>query len=113
MQYAHTALDRVNVRRLLLELKRQIIIIARGIVFEPNTPATRATFISKAVPALALIQTNAGIESFNVIMDNTNNTVADTQSNILNGKIVIVPTRAIEFISIDFIITNSGVTFTE
>ena len=111
LQFAHTALDRVNVRRLMLEIKRLIVNIAEGILFEPNTPATRASFIAQAVPQLALIQSQAGIESFNVVMDNTNNSAADVEQNRLNGRIVVVPTRAIEFIAIDFIITNSGVSF--
>jgi hypothetical protein len=111
LQYAQSSLDRVNVRRLMLEIKRIIVKIAEGILFEPNTSATRATFIARSVPELALIQAQAGIESFNVVMDNTNNTSADVEQNKLNGRIVVVPTRAIEFIAIDFIITNSGVSF--
>ena len=111
LQFAQTALDRVNVRRLMLEIKRLIVNIAEGLLFEPNTPATRAAFISQAIPQLALIQSQAGIESFNVVMDNTNNSAADVEQNTLNGRIVVVPTRAIEFIAIDFIITNSGVSF--
>lgn len=62
-------------------------------------------------PLLATIQSQQGIESFKVVMDNTNNTVEDVENNKLNGRIVVVPTRAIEFIAIDFIITNSGVDF--
>jgi len=111
LQYAQSSLDRVNVRRLMLEIKRIIVNIAEGILFEPNTSATRASFIAQSVPQLALIQAQAGIESFKVVMDNTNNTAADVEQNKLNGRIVVVPTRAIEFIAIDFIITNSGVSF--
>ena len=58
-----------------------------------------------------MIQSQAGIESFKIIMDDSNNTEADKEENRLNGKIIVVPTRAIEFISIDFVITNSGVAF--
>tara|TARA_A100001011_G_scaffold397900_1_gene500402 strand:+ start:2433 stop:5639 length:3207 start_codon:yes stop_codon:yes gene_type:complete len=111
LQMAKSALDRVNVRRLLLEVKRQIIEIANLILFEQNTPETRQRFVNLAAPRLALIQAQAGIESFRVIMDDTNNTEQDREENRLNGKIVVVPTRAIEFISIDFIITNAGVAF--
>ena len=111
LQFAHTALDRVNVRRLMLEIKRVIVNIAEGLLFEPNTSATRASFIAQSVPQLALIQAQAGIESFNVVMDNTNNSAADVEQNKLNGRIIVVPTRAIEFIAIDFIVTNSGVSF--
>jgi len=111
LQFAKSALDRVNVRRLMLELKRLIVNVAEGILFEPNTPATRAKFIAQSVPLLALIQAQAGVESFKVVMDSTNNSAADIEQNRLNGKIIVVPTRAVEFIVIDFIITNSGVSF--
>ena len=80
-------------------------------MFEPNTPATRAAFIARVTPLLGLIQAQAGVEQFKVIMDDTNNTVEDVENNKLNGRIVVVPTRAVEFIAIDFIITNSGVSF--
>ena len=63
------------------------------------------------IPLLALIQLQAGIESFKVVMDETNNSDADVDANRMNGRIVVVPTRAVEFISVDFIITNSGVMF--
>ena len=110
-QLAQSALDRVNVRRMLLEVKRQVVAVADKILFEPNTPSTRARFIGQVTPLLATIQAQQGIESFKVVMDGTNNTVEDVENNKLNGRIVVVPTRAIEFIAIDFIITNSGVDF--
>ena len=111
LQFTKSALDRVNVRRLMLEVKRLVIRSAEKILFEPNTPATRSRFVSDATPLLANIQTQAGIEDFRVIMDGTNNSQTDVESNRLNGRIVVVPTRAIEFIAIDFIITNAGVSF--
>ena len=111
LQQAKSALDRVNVRRLMVGIKRQIAQIARGLLFEPNNAQTRARFISQASAALASVQIGAGIESFSVIMDDTNNTQEDIESNRLNGKITVVPTRAVEFIAIDFVITNAGVEF--
>ena len=111
LQLAQSALDRVNVRRLMLEVKRQVVDVARNLIFEQNNSQTRQRFINSASPKLALIQSQAGIESFKIIMDNSNNTEADKEENRLNGKIIVVPTRAIEFISIDFVITNSGVAF--
>ena len=111
LQLAKSALDRVNVRRMLLEVKRQIVQVANRILFEPNTAATRARFLGQIVPLLALVQAQAGIESFRVVCDASNNTPADVESNRLNGRIVLVPTRTVEFIAIDFIITNSGVSF--
>ena len=62
-------------------------------------------------PLLALVQAQAGIEKFKVVMDDTNNTQEDVNSNRLNGRIVVVPTRAIEFIAIDFIVDTTGVSF--
>lgn len=111
LQVARSALDRVNVRRLLLEVKRIIIDIANRMVFEQNTPAVRNKFVADAVLQLGLIQAQAGIEAFQVICNETNNTQEDIDLNKLNGRIVVVPTRVIEFIAIDFVITNSGVQF--
>lgn len=111
LQVAKSALDRVNVRRLLLEIKRIIIGIANRIVFEQNTPAVRNRFVSDSVFQLSLIQTQAGIEAFQVVMNETNNTQQDVDLNRLNGRVVVVPTRAIEYIAIDFIVTNAGVQF--
>ena len=113
LQQARSALDRVNVRRMLLEVKRQVVTVANKFVFEQNTPALRKKFVAQVTPLLATVQAQSGIEQFKVVMDNTNNSQADIESNRLNGRIVIVPTRAIEFVSLDFIITNAGVSFEE
>ena len=110
-QLAKTALDRVNVRRLVLEVKRQIGLIAQRLLFEQNNKATRDAFIASSSQRLAGIQLGQGIEDFRVIMDETNNSSEDVDNNRLNGKIIIVPTRAVEFIAIDFVITNAGVEF--
>jgi hypothetical protein len=110
-QLARTALDRVNVRRLVLEVKRRVELIAQGLLFEQNNSETRARFIQSSASQLASIQINQGIEDFRVIMDETNNTSEDVDNNRLNGKVIIVPTRAVEFIAIDFVITNAGVEF--
>ena len=80
-------------------------------MFENNTPALRAKFVAQISPLLAIVQSQSGVEQFKVICDDSNNTPADVESNKLNGQIIIVPTRSIEFISIDFIVTNSGVSF--
>ena len=111
LQLAKSALDRVNVRRMLLEIKRLITGVAERLLFEPNNSETRARFINLVTPLLATVQAQAGVESFKIIMDDTNNSSEDVENNKLNGRIVVVPTRAIEFIAIDFIITNSGVSF--
>ena len=85
--------------------------IALGLLFSQNDQQTRSNFISQASTVLNRIQAGSGIEDFRVIMDNTNNSEADVENNRLNGKIIVVPTRAVEFIAMDFIITNSGVEF--
>lgn len=114
LQAAASALDRVNVRRMMLEVKRIVTTITReGFVFEQNTPDTRKRWVSQVTPRLGLVQVQQGIESFRVVMDETNNTQEDVENNKLNGRIVLVPTRTIEYISIDFIITNAGVEFVE
>ena len=111
MQQNQSALDRVNVRRLLLEVKRQVVEVANVVLFEQNTSATRDRFANLVQPRLALIQAQAGIEKFKFICDDTNNSSQDVEENRLNGKIVLIPTRTIEFIAIDFIVTNAGVSF--
>ena len=111
MQVSKSALDRVNVRRLLLEVKRIVIGTAKGLVFEQNTPEVRNKFVADSTLQLGLIQAQAGVENFRVVMNETNNTQEDIDLNRLNGKVIIQPTRTIEFIAIDFIITNAGVQF--
>jgi len=111
MQINQSALDRVNVRRLLLEVKRQVSEVANVVLFEMNNAETRARFVNLVQPRLALIQAQAGIEQFRVICDDSNNTPQDAEENRLNGKIVLIPTRTIEFIAVDFIVTNAGVSF--
>ena len=111
LQLAKSALDRVNVRRMLLEVKRLVTQVANGFVFEQNTPALRSKFVAQVSPLLAVVQAQSGIEQFRVVMDDSNNSQEDIESNRLNGRIVIVPTRSVEFISIDFVITNAGVSF--
>jgi len=111
LQAASSALDRVNVRRLLLEIKRIISGIAMTLEFEQNTPDTQNSFVAQAVLQLGLIQTQAGIEAFQVICNATNNTQTDVDQYKMNGRVVVVPTRVVEFIAIDFIITQSGVSF--
>jgi hypothetical protein len=111
LQQARSALDRVNVRRMLLEVKRLVVDVSNRLLFEQNTAALRSRFVSQITPLLALVQSQQGIDKFSVICDNSNNTTEDIEGNRLNGRIVLVPTRAVEFISMDFIITNSGVSF--
>ena len=110
-QIARTSLDRVNVRRLMIYIKRKIQKIAQGLLFEQNDSVTRTRFITATSEILQAVQIGQGIEDYRVIMDDSNNTDEDVDNNRLNGRIIVVPTRAVEFIAMDFVITNSGVEF--
>jgi len=107
----NTALNRLNVRRLLIALKDYISNIANDFVFEQNSNATRASFLNKINPYLQNVQQNQGITAFKTTCDATNNTDSDIANHILNCKIQIVPTMSIEFILLEFDITPQGVTF--
>lgn len=111
LQQAKSSLDRINVRRLLIEVKRVVESVAQELLFEPNNDKTRTKLVSGVVPKLALIQAQQGIDSFKVVCDESNNSDLDVEANKMNGKIIIVPTRVIEFIALDFIVTKSGVQF--
>lgn len=111
LQIAKSALDRINVRRLLLEVKRIISDEAKGIVFEQNTQDLRTAFVARCTFRLGLIQARAGIEQFSVVANESNNGSNDEDLNQMNGRIVIVPTRSIEVIVTNFVVTNSGVSF--
>lgn len=111
LQKERSSLDRVNVRRMLLRVKRIVTESARKLLFKKNNQTVRNKFIADITPKLATIQAQQGIEKFKVIMDKSNNSERDVSLNKLNGRIILVPTRAIEYIAIDFIVTNSGVSF--
>ena len=109
LQTKSTALDRVNVRRLLIELKRVIGQIGEGLLFEQNTAATRGRFLNQVNPYLESVQQRQGIFSFRVVMDDTNNTPDVIDRNQLVGQVFIQPTRTAEFIILDFNVTPTGV----
>jgi hypothetical protein len=111
LQKQKSALDRVNVRRLLIELKSFIEQIANTIVFEQNTTATRNEFLSQVNPYLSSVQQREGLDNFRVVMDDSNNPPSVVNNNQLIGQIFIQPTRTVEFIQLDFNLTPSGVTF--
>jgi hypothetical protein len=111
LQKAQSALDRVNVRRLMIELKSYIRQIADTVVFEQNTITTRTSFISRVTPYLENIQQKQGLYAFKVVMDDTNNGPAVIDQNQLVGQIYIQPTRTAEFISLDFILMPTGAEF--
>jgi uncharacterized protein len=111
LQKDASALDRVNVRRLLIELKSFIGQVANTIVFEPNTTVTRLSFINRVSPYLETIQQKQGLYAFKVVMDESLNTPDVIDRNQLVGQIYIQPTRTAEFISLDFILQPTGATF--
>ena len=110
LQKKKNALDRVNVRRLLIELKAYISQVANTLVFEQNTEATRNNFLAQVNPYLSSVQQRSGLDSFRVVMDTTNNTPTTIDNNQLIGQIYIQPTKTIEFIILEFNILPSGVT---
>jgi len=111
LQRRSSALDRVNVRRLLITVKKYIASSARYLVFEQNTEATRTRFLNIVNPYLAGIQQRSGLTAFRVVMDETNNTPDIIDRNILAGAIFLQPTRTAEFIKLDFNILPTGATF--
>ena len=111
LQTQASALDRVNVRRLLIALKNYISQVANTLVFEQNTIATRNAFLSQVNPYLESVQQRQGLFAFRVIMNETNNTADVIDRNELIGQIYIQPTRTAEFIYLDFNILPTGATF--
>ena len=111
LQTKSTALDRVNVRRLLIELKRVIGNIGEGLLFEQNTAATRGRFLTQVNPYLESIQQRQGLYAYRVVMDETNNTADVIDRNQMVGQIFLQPTKTAEFIVLDFNVTPTGVSF--
>ena len=111
LQQTPSALDRINVRRLVIYLKKQISIIANQIIFDQNVQSTWNRFKGLAEPFLANVLTQFGITNYSLILDETTTTADLIDQNILYAKIAIQPARAIEFIAIDFVITNTGASF--
>ena len=108
LQQAQTALDRVNVRRLLIDIRRKVKAVANSFIFEPNRSETLARFQSQVQPILQTVQAQQGVERFKVVIDTTTTTQADVENNTVRGKIFLQPTRSLEFVSLDFVVTNTG-----
>ena len=111
LQQKPSALDRVNVRRLLIALKDYIGQIGESIVFEPNTQVTRNKFLNQVNPYLESVQQRQGLYAFQVVMDETNNTPDVVDRNQLVGTIYLQPTKTAEFIQLDFNILPTGTSF--
>jgi len=113
LQKKSSALDRVNVRRLMIKVKKFIAASSRFLVFEQNNNITRQRFLNIANPYLEQVQAQSGLNAFKVVMDESNNTPDVVDRNILYGQIFLQPTRTAEFIVLDFTIQPTGATFPE
>jgi hypothetical protein len=111
LQAKPSALDRINVRRLMIALKKFIASATQYLVFEQNTSATRNRFLNIVNPYMESVQQRSGVYAFKVVMDDTNNTPDLIDRNIMYGQIYLQPTRTAEFIIIDFNILPTGATF--
>ena len=111
LQVESSALDRINVRRLLINLKKYIASTSKYLVFEQNVAATRNRFLSIVNPYLENVQQRSGLYAFQVKMDDTNNTPDIVDRNILYGQIYLQPTKTTEFIVLDFNLLPTGATF--
>jgi phage tail sheath protein FI len=106
LQAAQTALDRVNVRRLLIDIRRQVRLVGNTFLFEPNREETLAAFSNRVNPILQRIQRQQGLDRFKVIIDTTTTTQADVENNTIRGKIFLQPTRTVEFVALDFVVSG-------
>jgi hypothetical protein len=111
LQKKDSALDRINVRRLLLQLKVLISNVATRLLFEQNDQATIDEFLAKTNPILETVKRERGVQDFKIVMDGSNNTPESKDRNELYGEIFIKPTSAVEFIGLTFTITPSGANF--
>ena len=108
LQSFASALDRVNVRRLLIDLRRQVREISNLVIFEPNRETTLKKFSNLVEPRLAKIQKQNGVERYKIQIDTSTTTQADVENNTIRGKIYVQPTKSIEFVSLSFEVTNAG-----
>ena len=111
LQAGQSALDRINVRRLLLLLKSRVSAISRTLLFDNNVQSTWARFTSEVEPVLSDVKARFGLTDYKIVLDETTTTADLIDRNIMYAKIFLKPTRAIEFIAVDFVITNTGASF--
>ncbi len=111
LQVTPSALDRINVRRLMIFVKKEISRIAARLLFDQNVQATWDRFRGQVEPFLDSVKSRFGLSDFRVILDDTTTTPDLIDRNIMYAKIFLKPARAIEFIAIDFVITNTGASF--
>jgi len=102
-----SALDRINVRRLLINIRRRVRKIAESLLFEPNRESTLVRFNNLVEPIMADVQQRRGVTRYKVQIDTTTTTQNDIENNTIRGKIYLQPTKSVEFISLDFVVTNT------
>lgn len=108
LQSANSALDRINVRRLLIDVRRKVRNIANTLLFEPNREETLEKFTALVNPILQRVQEQSGVERYKAVIDTSTTTQADVENNTIRGKIFLQPTRSVEFVALDFVVTNAG-----
>ncbi len=111
LQQTPSALDRINVRRLMIYLKAEISKVARGILFDNNVRSTWARFTSQAEPILSDVKSKFGLTDYRLVLDSSTTTADLIDRNIMYAKVFLKPARAIEYIAIDFVITRTGADF--
>jgi len=102
-----SALDRINVRRLLIDIRRKVKKVGEELLFEPNRASTLAKFAALVEPIMANVQQRRGVERYKVQIDTTTTTQNDVENNTIRGKIYLQPTKSVEFISLDFVVANN------
>ena len=102
-----SALDRINVRRLLINIRRKVKAVANTLLFEPNRASTLERFSALVEPIMAEVQARQGVERYKVQIDTSTTTQNDVENNTIRGKVYLQPTKSVEFISLDFVVTNS------
>ena len=111
LQITPSALDRINVRRLMIYIKKEVSRISSGLLFDQNVSVTWNRFLNQVNPFLSSIQADLGLTEFRVILDETTTTPDLVDQNIMYAKVFLKPARSIEFIAVDFVITRSGASF--
>jgi hypothetical protein len=111
LQQAKSSLSSINVKRMVLEVKRLVVLSASRMIFDNITPDLYERFQKNTTSLLNDVQLKQGINGFRVICDNTNNSSSDVNENRMNGRIELKPTESVEFIQIDFVVLPSGVRF--
>jgi hypothetical protein len=111
LQTAQSAVDRINVRRLMIYLKKEVSRKATSILFDQNVDATWNRFKGQVEPFLASVKARFGLTEYRLILDKSTTTPDLIDQNIMYAKILLKPARAIEFIAIDFVIASTGASF--